>query len=380
MKVKVKAKKFVTVLTLMMILSSTILSFSSYTYAANAETQNTVKIEKISNPDAGEGEADGLEEGGARETSYAWAMAIRGDYIYIGTNKDVVGSFANSFVQAMVSAGATEDVAWGVVETMTNGEVPRPTTETGGYIFKCNKSTGEIQKIYTAEKGVAFRMGIEFEGNLYFASYSPVQGAENNILKIDSEDNITKAFSSSNGTSLRASCIYDNSLLFGGVDARIELAEGDEDCAKLAIVKKDTQDDTKWDRIADYKDFKEYASDSAVKSVITSPIWDICTYDGYVYATIPNTLGSVMYKGHPAANGETANEYGWYWTEVIGKNNGINNIGLADTEEGYTGDEAGMLTMAMTPFVYKDKLYLMNFDNTISAEISALTGILEICI
>ena len=233
----------------MMILSSAILSFSSYTYAA------AVNIEKISNPDAGEGETDGLMEGGERGTSYAWATAIRGDYIYIGTNKDVLGSFAKPFVNAMVSAGATEDTAWGVVDAITNGEIPRPTTETGGDIFKCNKSTGEIQKIYTAEKGVAFRMAIEFEGNLYFASYSAEDGAENNILKIDSEDNITKAFSSVDGTSLRAACIYDNSLLFGGVDAREELEEGDENCAKLAILKKDSEDDTKWDRIADYKDF-----------------------------------------------------------------------------------------------------------------------------
>ena len=166
MKVKVKIKNIVTFLILMMILSSAILSFSSYTYAA------AVNIEKISNPDAGEGETDGLMEGGERGTSYAWATAIRGDYIYIGTNKDVLGSFAKPFVNAMVSAGATEDTAWGVVDAITNGEIPRPTTETGGDIFKCNKSTGEIQKIYTAEKGVAFRMAIEFEGNLYFASYS----------------------------------------------------------------------------------------------------------------------------------------------------------------------------------------------------------------
>ena len=359
----------------------TMLAVNLNVYVSDAYTVSTstkeLTIDKISNPDAGEGDADGLVDGGDRETSYSWAMAARGQYLYIGTNRNLVGSIADTFVKAMTEAGVTEDVAWGLINSMTNNEIPRPTTQDGGEIFKCDMLTGEIEKIYTADAGVAFRMATEFEGNLYFASYSAAAGADNYIYKIDENDEITVVFTSSNGTSLRASCIYDNSLLFGGVDARIELDEGDEDCQKLAILKKDANDDTKWDRIADYKDFKDYATDSAVFSSVTSPIWDICTYDGYIYATIPNTVGIVMFKGHPAEGDEPANEYGWYWTEVIGKNNGVNNIGLADSPEGYTGDESGLITIAATPFEFNGKLYLMNFDNTITAEISALTGLVS---
>ena len=79
---------------------------------------------------------------------------------------------------------------------------------------------------------------------------------------------------------MRASCEYDNSLLFGGVDSREELDAGYEDFQKLGIIKKDANDDTKWDRIADYKDFGDYAKDSAVFSNVTSPIWDMCTWAG----------------------------------------------------------------------------------------------------
>ena len=350
-------------------------------YVSDAYTVSTstkeLTIDKISNPDAGEGDADGLVEGGDRETSYSWAMAARGQYLYIGTNRNIVGSVADAFVKAMTEAGVTEDVAWGLINSMTNNEIPRPTTQDGGEIFKCDMLTGKIEKIYTADAGVAFRMATEFEGNLYFASYSAVAGADNYIYKIDENDEITVAFTSSNGTSLRASCVYDNSLLFGGVDARIELDEGDEDCQKLAILKKDSTDDTKWDRIADYKDFKEYATDSAVFSTTTSPIWDMCTYNGYIYATIPNSAGIAMFKGHPAEGDEIANEYGWYWEEVIGKSNGVNNLGMADSPDGYTGDEAGLITMAATPFEFNGKLYLMNFDNTIMAEMAALTGLVS---
>ena len=367
-------KKLKTIIIILLFLAT---SLSTYAYAVDSGNTNNLKIEKVSNPDAGEGEADGLVEGGDRETSYAWAMATRGDYIYIGTNRNIVGSVADTFAKAMESAGVSQDVAWGLINSMTNNEIPRPTTEDGGEIFKYNMTTGEMKKIYTVEAGVAFRMAVEFEGDLYFASYSAVAGADNYIYKIDENDNMTIAFTSSNGTSLRASCVYDDKLLFGGVDARIELDEGYEDYQKLAILEKDPNDDTKWERIADYKDFKDYGADAAVYSTIASPIWDMCTYNGYIYAVIPNSRGMVMFKGHPAEGDEQANEYGWYWEEVIGKYNGVNNLGLAEDPEGYTGEEAGLVTMTATPFTFKDQLYLMNFDNTISATVSAVTGIVS---
>lgn len=370
-------KKIIVLMVLTMImLNGMLFEFPSTSNAANA---NSTAIEKISNKDSGEREADGIVPGGDRETSYAWAMATRGNYIYVGTNKNVIGSVAESIVDTLVQAGdgnVTEDMAWGIVNMATNNDIPRPTTTVGGEIFKCNIQTGEVTKIFTVAKGVAFRMAIEHDGMLYFASYSGDITAENYIYKIDANDEVTEAFVSTGGSSMRAACEYDNSLLFGGVDARTEFEQGDEDCVGLAIIKKDENDDTKWDRIADYKDFKQYASDSAVKNSAISPIWDICTYKGYVYATIPNSLGTVMYKGHPAEDGEIANEYGWYWTEVIGKNSEVNNIGLADTAEGQIGDNAGLITMAATPFVYKDSLYLMNFDNTIQAEVKGIQGLL----
>ncbi len=367
--------KILNILTILIILFY--LFTSNFVVATNENQIKGLTVEKISNPNSGEGEADGLITGGNRETSYAWAMAARGNYVYIGTNKNIVGSVVDAFVQALVSAGISDDVAWNLINSMTNSEIPRPTTETGGEIFKCDMDTGEIELIYTAEKNVAFRMAIEFDGNLYFGSYCSDTTQDNYIYKIDENDKISVAFTSENGTSLRASCIYDDMLLFGGVDSREELEEGYEDCQKLGIVKKDPNDDTKWDRIADYKDFGEYASDEAVFSNVTSPIWDICSYDGYVWATVPNSKGIAMFKGHVAEGNETPNEYGWYWTEVIGKNNGINNLGLAETTEGYTDDRAGLVSMAATPVVFKDQLYLMNFDNTISAELAAVTGIVS---
>ena len=133
-------KKVVVLMVLMMvILNGMLFSFPSVSNASNTT------IEKISNKDSGERETDGLAPGGDRETSYAWAMASRGNYVYVGTNKNVLGSFAEPIVNALVQAGEgniSEETAWSIVNMATNNDVPRPTTTTGGEIFKCNIQTG----------------------------------------------------------------------------------------------------------------------------------------------------------------------------------------------------------------------------------------------
>lgn len=89
MKLKTKFKKIVEMFMIFTILYYMMFNFITYGYTIEKETQTaTTKIEKISNPSAGQGENDGLIAGGERETSYAWAMAARGNYLYIGTNKN----------------------------------------------------------------------------------------------------------------------------------------------------------------------------------------------------------------------------------------------------------------------------------------------------
>ncbi len=375
MRKKTLARKILAVTLSLVIIASTIVAAFSAAAAPEGMT-----FEKISNPDAGVREADGIEPGGNRENSYAWSMAARGNYLYVGTNTNVVGSVATALAASMAGLGLSSDVIWAAIDAYTNGEIPKPTTTMGGTIFRIDQTTGEVKTLYVAPAGFAFRMAIEYDGDVYFASYSSAANANNDILRIDENDNIETVFTSYNGTSLRAACVHDDGLLyFGGVDARQELEPGDEDCQKLAILYKDRDDDTQWYRVADYKDFRPYADDAAVKSTVASPIWDICSHDGYIYASIPNSGGFVLYRGHVAEEGETANEYGWYWEEIVGKYNGINNTALADQPEGnVAGPKAGMISMSATPFTFNGDLYIMDFDNTITAEVTALAGILAI--
>ena len=103
---------------------------------ASATVYTDQELAKISNPDKGQREADGLVPEGDRETSYAWCMAARGDYVYIGTNKNIVGSVVDTLVEGLTAMGITADQAWALADVMMNGEIPRPTTTEGGQILR----------------------------------------------------------------------------------------------------------------------------------------------------------------------------------------------------------------------------------------------------
>ena len=109
-----KLRIFLSIIVILTMIAVNLNVYASEAYTVSTSTKD-FNVEKVSNPNAGEGEADGLVDGGDRETSYSWAMAARGQYLYIGTNRNIVGSVADAFVKAMTEAGVTEDVAWGLI-------------------------------------------------------------------------------------------------------------------------------------------------------------------------------------------------------------------------------------------------------------------------
>lgn len=63
-------------------------------------TESGYYMKKLSNPTLGEGEADGLVTPGDRFNSYGWATGELGDYIYVGSNRNLVGDTAASYAAA----------------------------------------------------------------------------------------------------------------------------------------------------------------------------------------------------------------------------------------------------------------------------------------
>ncbi len=327
--------------------------------------------EKISNPLNGQREVDGLTPGGDRSNSYAWAMAERDDCIYIGTNRNIAGgTVVYQFIQMLSQAGVSEDVLWALVDAVANGDIPHNDPDINARILKYNTKTGEMKELAQIDGVSAYRMANTYNGNIYFGTFGSVAAGGTRIIKVDENDNVETVFTAMGDSSFRASTVYNGDLYFGGLDSRIEIPEG-ENYKKVAILKKDRNDDTVWTRVADYRDFIDYADDN-VYAEAGGTVWDLIEYQGDMYVFLATSNGFVVFKGHEAENGENANEYGWTWQEVVGKNSKYN-MGMAPTAEGYPTN--GAIASAATPVVYKDKLYFGTFDNSFNATMAALTGL-----
>jgi len=338
------------------------------------ETNYTVT--KISNPDRGERQADGLTPGGDRENSYTWRMASRGDEIYIATSRNIASALVNMYGSAIsAAAGISMDTFWALVDVIFNGDIYRNDANEGANIISCNRKTGEFKTVWTAEPGVYQRMAVTFGDNVYFGSYSANQSVEQYILKLDKEGNFTKVYTTTGTTAMRANCVYDDHLFFASSDARTVVAEGDaEPIAKMAVIRKSNDDDTQWDLVADYRDFGDIPYDPIQTSWAGAPFWELASHAGYIYATAPSTAGFVIFKGRPAQGGESTNEYGWHWEEVAGLNNGINNPGLSDVEGGQPGT---MRSLIGSVYEFNGELYAYNFDHAFAGVAQTLVGMLQ---
>ena len=333
-------------------------------------------VRKISNPFHGEREVDGLVAGGDRQNSYTWRLAERGDEIYIATARNIASALVNLYGESICGAsGMSMDAFWTMIDAVTNGDIMRNDANEGANIICYNRKTGRFKVVWTGEDAEYQRMAVTFDGNVYFGSYSADPSVVQYILKLDQEGNFTKVFETTGCTAMRANCVYDDHLFFASADDRTVVAEGDEEpISKMAVIRKSNDDDTEWERVADYRDFGDIPYDPIHSSWAGAPFWELASHNGYIYATAPSMAGFVIFKGRPAQDGESANEYGWHWEEVAGLNNGINNPGLSKTRGGQPGT---MRSLIGSVFEFNGELYAYDFDHAFGGEAQAFVGILQ---
>lgn len=336
------------------------------------------KIEKISNPTHGEGEADGIVAGGDRMNSYSWAMEERNGYLYIGTNRNLLGEVIDDFAKLLTSKGLTYDQVWDLVDVITNGEIPRyQDEEMSPMIIRLDPETGEVKVIFQDEVGVdaGYRVAINYHGDLYFGSMNKDGGTR--LIRVDEEENVEPVYTSGGNTSMRAAAVYNDKLYFGGLDGRISDEETQGKYNKIAVMEMNPENPKEWNRVADFTDFIDYADDQLYAGA-GGAVWDLVSYNGDMYMFLGTSKGFVLFKGHEAKEGEKANKYGWNWTEVIGKNSEYN-MGMAPTPEGYdTGDgmSAGLIASLASPVIYNDKMYFGTFDYSLRVVLTAVQGLM----
>ena len=332
-----------------LLILSLALGLTTPAYAGTArvlgEGEAAVTVEKLSSPYRGEGLADGLL-GQDRNTSAVCCMTELDGKIFLGTGRGL----AELLLRRLSCYGGTEaDLPEGTLRTLAEqlweGAVPEAPEDLTGTILVYDRLSGRLRRLPEADAviraGCAVRDAFVFAENVYFLtsdSERPGCGAAQ-LLRLDRDGHLTELYAVEAG-SLSAACIFGNEIYLAGA--------GDSDGASQSnvtplTVLRQSGDSGAWTPVADVSDFGAAAMDLYVCSDAFAPFCALYAYEDAIYAALPGWNGFSVFRGRPAAESETANAYGWFWQELVGRENGVNAPGLCDDPRGYvTGEEPGV--------------------------------------
>lgn len=334
-------------------------------------------LEKVSNPDRGEGEVDGLLAGGDRASSYCWAMAENNGHLYIGTWANGLWQMVEAIASGAAGLGVTltDEEVDSLAALITSGEVApcEPDSYYTAKIYRYNETTGEVELLFDPgdypgdlNYGVVtgFRAGVEFKGDVYLDALLLADCA---LYRVTDEDPFAKPEIVFRNGTLRAMCVsLDKETMFVG-GSRV-IPEGYLSAA--AIYATTTGNNGDYHCVADEKDFAYYT-----KTGTTADISDMITFanpeykNGYeLIATLGTSQGLVIYRGHEASDEEIAaglaNEYGWVWTEFAGANGQ------------YPISFGNLIHVNLNPVVFGEELYFLSMTNPMTPLIYLFAGLM----
>ena len=280
-------------------------------------------MRKISNPTRGEKEADGITPGGDRANGYAWAMAESNNYIYIGSNRNIIYSIISETAQDKKLADLITNIVF-------RGDVSTEGNDGAAEIFRYDKLRKKIEFVYKSEpspngipyeygyrSAVAFKPYNESTESVYIGSYG---SQYTRILKFKKNYNPASdkpeiVFVDATGSSsIRAMTTHENKLYFG-------VLVTDKD---LKVMESAAPSQNTWNTVADLRDFKNIPSVDSGSSG-AGGIFDLISYNGYLYAFIGSgskpleESGFLVFKGkYIGMRASEANDYGWKWEMIVG--------------------------------------------------------------
>lgn len=359
-----------------------ILVFTCNTGISLADTNTTYPstqnlIEKLSHPASGEKVADGIlpEVGGDRSNSYAWAMAQLGDYVYIGSNRNLLGG---TFVQA-ASKSLGPSLASKLLDDISEGDIPTDPAalaDMKARIFRYDLNKKTFEEIYTSSLAFGYRSALPFkakdsdQASVYFGS----TGSMSQVLRFDEGfkpgDKPESVYNSESGYSnIRAMAEHDGTLCIGVLTISSDQTKGN-----LQIMQSDNPAIGNWTEIASLEDFAGCAPRTDSGAVGQSGIWDMISYNGSLYAFIgtgyvngSNNNGYCVFKGTKSSipDDPKANKAGWVWNMIVGPavdDNGVSTGAIYPRGMGNPYDGSA------SPFLYTDPsgktyVYVGTFDS-----------------
>ena len=333
-------------------------------YKKTIKTKHFI-IRKLSNPTKGEKETDGFNSAGDRCNGYAWAMAESKNYIYIGSNRNIIFSL----IKNIFILGNFAEI---ITDLIFEDDVSTEALDNSAEIFRYNKLTKKMEQVYKSEltpeggfyesgyrSAVSFKPYNEDNESIYIGAFGNnytriLKLKENYVIDVDKPEVV---FIDNTGkSSVRAMEIHQEKLYFG-----LMITDTDLRIMESAIPNKNT-----WNIVADLNDFNNIPSvDSA--SAGSGGIFDLISYNGYLYAIIGsgskpiNESGFLIFKGkYIGLMAKGSNRYGWKWDMIVGPNGkyeagmGINSYAIA------------------TPFKFKasdgkEYVYVGTFSNVIQS-------------
>lgn len=311
-------------------------------------SQNDSKyvFEKVSHPDRGPGEVDGLlDTEDARSQSYAWSAIEHGDYIYIGTcYNSTYGIYWRNVRGMMKKLGKTDEqaaeIARNFVQFIFNDRFDE-TLRPKGVLVKFDKRTDKFSLVYDSKNDSdpeisgtncsGYRMAIERNGKLYFVSLgSPTMfllevtpgDGDSDVCKI-----VQKRTLSSEGmqkqiaSGVHGLINYDNEVIMAYADEEKTWPDGTTSPEGGLIIA--SSDMENWRVIADNNDFDGLPGYHNYDGLYGGGVWDIIEYNGHLYVTVVTDLtdpetgitakrGFAMYRGTKGSDGN------FTWTQVVG--------------------------------------------------------------
>lgn len=350
------------VLALVMVLSVTV-GVSAQNAPITYECENGYTATKISMPEAGEGEVDGLI--GDRSQNYAWSSVGYGDYVYVGTSFGVVYTalkvIANEKGLDFANLKLYVDALFnGKLYTGDEGEVDTPPRSV---IAKINTKTYETEVVETYDGVVGFRAATKLNDKLYFAAATANQPY---ILEVDPENadaaNIVcyseTTTDPSVSTGIRGLTTYKDML--------VATLIGDDGAYMVASSDPSAGQDS-FEVICTQEDLFDYPAYHYMDSIFGGSIWDLVEYNGKLYiSVVTGKDGSkqpfALFSGEVDENGE------WTYDLIVG-----NEADGAEYPFGLGSDRSGAANLA----VHDGYLYIGGFNDPMIALPSILKGSFE---
>ena len=373
-------------------------------------------IEKVSHPERGAGETDGIlsfdamGEESNRNQSYVWSCVEHGNYIYLGTCWNPISgiyyrNLKNNLTKLFQNRGDENPaqkagtVATNILNVVYNGNFPDGATSTNGTpcIMRVNKYTYETEVVYIEKESSAFvnwngyRMAVEYKGKLYFACAG---FPTSRLLQIDPETNETKvvmqktAENSGFANGIRGLTVMNGKLLVSlatdGADPDNMFASGSQlpqayQNAIKAMAKKDVrykdanprmqgvrllsttdpEDVDSWSVIANQETFDNLPACWIRDSINGGGLWDLVPFNGSLYVSMVTgktdaTTGVNQKQGFAVYRGDPKEDGTWNWTPIIG-----------DTSKGakYEFGLGKKESCAGNLFAYGDHLYIGGYND-----------------